>query len=121
MRSVLVCLSLLFPLTCWAENRLFVLQGEEAILELEIDDEGNAQQVRTYRDRDLPGVFPAQSLEMRDGNILVTYDGQKRQTARLLYRRSHGLTKYDGEAGTGLRSRGPAAGEGRYGAEFPQR
>ena len=99
MRSVLVCLSLLFPLTCWAENRLFVLQGEEAILELEIDDEGNAQQVRTYRDRDLPGVFPAQSLEMRDGNILVTYDGQKRQTARLLYRRSHGLTKYDGEPG----------------------
>ena len=99
MRNVLVCLLLLFPLTCWGENRLFVLQGEEAILEVDIDDEGNIQRVRTYRERDLPGVFPAQSLEMRDGNILVTYDGEKRQTARLLYRRSHGLTKYDGNPG----------------------
>ena len=99
MRSVLVCLLLLVPLTCRAENRLFVLQGEETILEVDIDDEGNARQVRTYRDRNLPGVFPAQSLEMRDGNILVTYDGSKRQTARLLYRRSHGLTKYDGKPG----------------------
>ena len=99
MRSVLVCLLLLSPLTCRAENRLFVLQGEEAILEVDIDDEGNARQVRTYREQDLPGVFPAQSLEMRDGNILVTYDGQKRPTARLLYRRSQGLTKYDGNPG----------------------
>ena len=99
MRSVFVCLFLLCPLTCRAENRLFVLQGEEAILEVDIDDEGNAQRVRTYRDRDLPGVFPAQSLEMRDGNILATYDEQKRQTARLLYRRSDGLTKYDGSPG----------------------
>ena len=99
MRSVFVCLLLLFPLTGRAENRLFVLQGEEAILEVDIDDEGNARQVRAYRERDLPGVFPARSLEMRDGNILVTYDGSKRQTARLLYRRSHGLTKYGGEPG----------------------
>ncbi|MDE2924910.1 MAG: cupin domain-containing protein [Acidobacteriota bacterium] len=99
MRSVFVCLLLLFPLTGRAENRLFVLQGEEAILEVDIDDEGNARQVRAYRERDLPGVFPAQSLEMRDGNILVTYDGQKRPTARLLYRRSQGLTKYDGNPG----------------------
>jgi quercetin dioxygenase-like cupin family protein len=99
MRSIFVCLVLLCPLTCRAENRLFVLQGEEAILEVDIDDEGNAQRVRTYRDRDLPGVFPAQSLEMRDGNILVTYDEQRRQTARLLYRRSDGLTKYDGSPG----------------------
>lgn len=99
MRSVFVCLLLLFPLTGRAENRLFVLQGEEAILEIDIDDEGNAQPVRTYRERDLPGVFPAQSLEMRDGNILITYDGQKRPTARLLYRRSQGLTKYDGDPG----------------------
>lgn len=99
MRSVLVCLFLLFPLTCKGENRLFVLQGEEAILEIDIEDGGNARQVRTYRDRDLPGVFPARSLEMRDGNILVTYDGQKRETARLLYRRSHGLAKYGGEPG----------------------
>ena len=99
MKSVLVCLLLLSPLTCRGENRLFVLQGEEAILEVDIDDEGNARQVRTYRERDLPGVFPAQSLEMRDGNILVAYDGQKRQTARLLYRRSQGLTKYGGNPG----------------------
>ena len=99
MRSVFVCLLLLFPLTGWAENRLFILQGDEAIMEVDIDDEGNARQVRAYRERDLPGVFPAQSLEMRDGNILVTYDGSKRQTARLLYRRSQGLTKYDGEPG----------------------
>ena len=39
-------------------------RGRKAILEVDIDDEGNAQRVRTYRDRDLPGVFPAQSLEM---------------------------------------------------------
>jgi len=99
MRSVFVCLLLLFPLTGRAENRLFVLQGEEAILEIDIDDEGNAQRVRTYRERDLPGIFPARSLEMRDGNILVTYDGSKQQTARLLYRRSTGLTKYGGNPG----------------------
>ncbi len=99
MRSVFVCLLLLFPLTGRAENRLFVLQGEEAILEVDIDDEGNARQVRAYRERDLPGVFPARSLEMRDGNILVTYDGRKQQTARLLYRRSQGLTKYGGNPG----------------------
>ena len=99
MRSIFVCLLLLVPLTGRAENRLFVLQGEDTILEIDIDDEGHARQVRTYRERDLPGAFPAQSLEMRDGNILVTYDGSKQQTARLLYRRSHGLTKYDGEPG----------------------
>lgn len=99
MRSVFVCLLLLFPMTGRAENRLFVLQGEETILEVDIDDEGNARQVRAYRDRNLPGVFPVQSLEMRDGNILVTYDGSKRQTARLLYRRSQGLSKYDGKPG----------------------
>ena len=99
MRRVFVCLLLLCPLTGWAENRLFVLQGEEAILEVDIDDEGKTRQVRAYREWDLPGVFPARSLEMRDGNILVTYDDQKRQTARLLYRRSDGLTKYGGHPG----------------------
>ena len=99
MRSVFFCLLLLFPLTGRAENRLFVLQGEEAILEIDIDDEGNARRVRAYRERDLPGVFPARSLEMRDGNILITYDGNKQPTARLLYRRSQGLTKYGGNPG----------------------
>lgn len=99
MRTVFACLLLLFPLSGRAENRLFVLQGEEAILEIDIDDEGNARQVRAYRERDLPGVFPARSLEMRDGNILVTFDGRKRPTARLLYRRSEGLAKYDGDPG----------------------
>lgn len=97
-----------------ASQRVFVLGDPAHILQYEMDYEGAVTLVHpysasspakntleaTYSERDLPRAFPAESIEMRSGNILCTYDAQGRLLGRLIYDpAANRLRAYEGDPG----------------------
>ena len=92
--------SLPFSLGAPANNRLFVLEGSQQILLFHLGDQGAAKLVRTYEGKDLAGVTQIHALEVKEGNILVTYGRDRTETARFLYRpTSDSLEPYKGFRG----------------------
>ena len=103
-----LCPSVLLPLLmlglgccpAFAEERIFVLQDQTHILQYRMDNEGLVSLVRTYSDKDLPQMFPAESIDIKSGNILCTYGKQRNLVGRSLYDpAANGLMAYQGNPG----------------------
>jgi hypothetical protein len=100
--KVMLGLTLLAPITSIeAIDRLIVLTGENQIAYYRIEGTRSASLVGSYGPKDLPGVFPAQSLEVGSGNILTTYDSQRRKVGQFVFDdQFEHLVPYRGDAGT---------------------
>ncbi len=95
-----LAVSLPFSLAAPANHRLFVLEGRQQILLFHLGDKGAAKLVRTYGSKDLAGVTQIHALEMKEGNILVTYGRDRTETARFLYQpKNDSLEPYKGFRG----------------------
>src|SRR5688572_5075359 len=82
---VVVGLALITPAAAiQAIDRLLVLTRENQIVYYQTDNAQNTKLVRTYGKNDLPGAFPARSLEIGRGNILTTYDSQRNRVGRFV-------------------------------------
>ena len=68
-----------------ANHRLFVLTGDQQIRLFHLGDQGIAKLVRTYGSKNLAGVTQIRALEMKEGNVLVTYAPERKESARFLY------------------------------------
>jgi len=91
-----------------ADQKLFVLQGQDQLVECQMSGDGVATTVRRYTKDNFPTAFPAASVRMTSGNILRTYNEQHHQTGSFLYDPElNQLKPYDGDAGT------PASSSGR--------
>ena len=104
-----------------AGEKVFVLKDHAHILQYQMDYEGAVTMVHpysssspakntleaTYSVQDLPLAFPAESIAMRSGNILCTFDQQRNLLARLLYDpATNRLRVYQGDPGTPASPRG---------------
>ena len=95
---------------CFGTERVFILKDQEQIVQYRIrqfvnksvksEVKNEVTQVTTYNKENFPGVFPADSIKMRRGNILSVYDQSKELKGRLVYNpRSDRLELYDGNPG----------------------
>ena len=72
---------------CFGTERVFILKDQEQIVQYRIrqfvnksvksEVKNEVTQVTTYNKENFPGVFPADSIKMRRGNILSVYDQSK--------------------------------------------
>jgi len=104
-----------------ASERIFVLQDSTHLRQYRIDFEGPVSMVHpyaappaqntleaSYSNSDFFQAFPAATIEMKSGNILSTYDGNKKLLARFHYDpASNRLQAYQGNPGS------PASPQGR--------
>lgn len=101
MTAVISLVLLAHPTMLRAADRLLVLVGEDRIAYYRTGGAGNAVHVKTYGREELPGAFPARSLEVSGGNIVTTYDGRGNPVGRLVF---EGLTEklvaYTGDGGS---------------------
>ncbi len=66
-------------------ERVFLLRDSGHIEQHFINHDGKVTHVASYSEKDFPGLFPAHSLEMRSGNILMVSGKHGVPKGRLVY------------------------------------
>lgn len=80
------------------EYKLFLLSGENELLQYEIGRDGQARETRKYTDRDFPDFFPTARIKMSNGNILNGYAAQGQKNGQLLFDSTNdSLIQYKGD------------------------
>ena len=85
LASFSVLTLVLIPLQAAPRERVFVLKDSHQIEQYFINHDGKVRHVASYGKKDFPGLFPAYSLEMRSGNVLMVGDKHGVPAGRLFY------------------------------------